>query len=126
MSKNIDSDQLNLLMQYTSSHMMVFIGVIAAVASGYKYIEETNKMTDPAFVFFIIAGVCFLFAGIAIGMIASYIPHFENYNKFVDGELKLFYISIKYEKLEIAQNYGFWLGVFCSIVAFCFSNFDSG
>ncbi len=86
MSDSKDSDQLDLLMKYTSSHMMIFIGVIAAVISAYKYIEPPFKSYTSFS--FIAAGTCFLFAGVAIGMIASYIPHSKNYDEFVKGREK--------------------------------------
>ena len=122
-----DSDQMTLLMQYTSSHMQIFIGVIAGVASAYKFLAPHNKSTLTCFV---AASFFFVFAGTAIGIIASYLPHFRNYEEFaIKGEsvknnkvIRLPF-KLKYVLLEKAQNYGFWLGVVASIVALVLSTF---
>jgi len=125
MSDYKDADQLALLMQYTNSHMMIFTGLIAAAAaSAYYYLKSSfdlKKENRLPTILLIIAGTCFVTAGIAIGMIASYIPHFKNYAEFVKGPLKLFNIPIEYDHLRIVENYGFWLSILFFILAIGFS-----
>ncbi len=84
-----DSDQLDLLMHYTSSHMMMFIGLIAAVLSAYKYLKNPS-------IFFVLAGLCFLIAGCATGIIASFIPDTKNYEAFKKRDLVVLKIPFKY------------------------------
>ncbi len=119
-----DADQLALLMEYTSSHMMMFTGLIAAAASAYYYLKSRfnfKKENLLPTVLLIIAGVCFISAGIAIGMIASYIPHFKNFEQFKIGNNGSLEMLIKYKYLEKAENYGFWLSILFSILAIGFS-----
>lgn len=114
-------DQLVLLMQYTSSHMMIFVGISTAVAAAFVYLEPHRYYSIIPFG---LAAFCFVGAGIAIGMIASYIPDYKDYYVFVEGTLELFTIPIKYTWLQIAQNYGFWFGIFFSIAAVGIASID--
>ncbi len=134
MSKTKNADQLELLMHYTSSHMMIFIGLIAAVASAYKYLEP--PLTSPPGIFFILAGIFFCLAGIAIGIIASHIPHYKNFDRitkrrsilFTKPKNRLFRnfkLLFRYKYLEKIENYGFWIGIICSIVALVLPNTEN-
>ncbi len=115
MGDSKDSDQLTLLMHYTSSHMMMFIGLIAAVVSASKYLNNPSKL-------FTLAGISFLIAGCATGIIASYIPHSKNYDEFIKRDLVVLKIPFKFKPLEKTENYGFWIGIVLAIAGYILSN----
>ena len=114
-----NSDQLALLMEYTSSHMMMFTGLIAVAASAYYFLRSNffNKENRLPTALLIIAAFCFVSAGIAIGMIASYIPHFNNFEQFQTGDSGTVEMLIKYKTLEKVENYGFWASISSFIAA---------
>jgi len=118
-----NSDQLALLMQYTSSHMMMFTGLIAVAASAYYFLRSNffNKENRIPTLLLIIAGSCFVSAGIAIGMIASYIPHFNNFEQFQTGDNGTVKMLVKYKILEKVENYGFWASISSFIAAIIIS-----
>ena len=115
-----NSDQLALLMKYTSSHMLMFTGLIAVAASAYHFLKSRfnfKKGNCLPTILLIIAGTFFVTAGIAIGMIASYIPHFNNFEQFQTGDNGSFKMLLKYKYLEKIENYCFWASIFSFIAA---------
>ncbi len=98
MSDSKDSDQLSLLMQYTCYHMVIFVGIMAALAS--------NTFNLPKY-FLPIAGVFFVASGISIGIIASHIPYSKNFEVFKNE--KLFFC--KFRIWFGIENYAFWAGI---------------
>ncbi len=128
MSESKDSAQLDLLMHYTSSHMAIFVGMSTAVAAGYVYLEP--RYDGYSIILFSLAAFCIFFAGIAIGLIASYIPHFKNFeeiknsNKVKTKNKVKFPLRLKYGLLEKVENYGFWLGILFSIAAVVFASIE--
>ena len=97
-----------MLLQYTIFHLQVFIALVAAAASAVKLLSA----------WFLFSGACFLFSGIAAGVIATNIPESENYGKFVKKEIGFFIFNYKYEIWTKIQHFYFWLGVFTAIAAF--------
>ena len=103
MSEPKDSDQLALLMQYTCYHMVIFVGIMAAIAS--------DTFVLPNYIL-PIAGVFFVSSGISIGVIASHIPYSRNLEEFENSEIKLFKCKLWPPKIwSRIQNYGFWAGI---------------
>jgi len=87
--------------------MAIFIGILAAVASGTGLLK-TNALIP--------AGISFLISGIATGIIASHIPYYKNFEAFCgDKFFILKIIPCRYKYLEKIENYGFWIGIFLAI-----------
>jgi hypothetical protein len=103
-------EQLKLLFDYTKFHIGIYATLITTLVAAREYCPGRT----PTFLRWTLAA--FLIAGAAGGVVASNIPAFHSYDRFVSAKIGVFrFVVMPAECWVHLEHDAFWLGILWAV-----------